>query len=469
MRHLMTAGTRFAVVAALVAALTSCSSTGDAPAWGASIAKPVARPPARGTAAAQSPPLGVATQDAPVAPSAMARDPTVAVPKPRLTRITSCFDSALRGSVWQTEVRISADGKFVAFLAELETGLFGLGDRVDRLVVYDVDAAKAHPLELEYGGRKLLPVHRDFELSADGRWLAFVVNEKYWDDPSNTEVFVCDWRAGTVEPIDVHRYGVEPEAGPVELDFSDDMSRVVIMNRMKEGGVAGCLVIDRPRDEAHLLAPPEGGAAVGASLSGDGRIVAFVNNLSSSDPFYKPRGLWVHDLRSQRYELLPLDQWVDADAVDMLSLFDSPRISRSGRYIALLGSLTGARQMPRAALLVDRSAERVSVISRDEEGLPVEAPSYGAKPCDGGDCVLFISNADLTGYDWNKHFDIFRYDCRSGRLEQVSMDALHRTGDKWSFESDMSEDGRSIVFWSRASNLVPDDRNELPDIFLWQR
>ena len=153
MLHPTTEGTRFAVVAALGAALTSCSSTGDASVWGASIAKPVARPPAPGTTAVHSPPLGVATQNAPVAPPALARDPTVAEPKPRLTRITSCFDSALRGSVWQTEVRISADGKFVAFLAEMETGLFGLGDRVDRLVVYDVDAAKVHPLELEYGGR----------------------------------------------------------------------------------------------------------------------------------------------------------------------------------------------------------------------------------------------------------------------------------------------------------------------------
>jgi Tol biopolymer transport system component len=253
------------------------------------------------------------------------------------------------------------------------------------------------------------------------------------------------------------------------LDFSDDMSRVVLELEMKSGGVAGCLVIDRARDEAHLLAAPGAGASMDASLSGDGRYVAFVTTLSSSDPFHKPRGLWVHDLRSQSYELVPLERWADADAVDMLTLFDSPQISRSGRYIALLGSLRGERQMPRAALLVDRRSERVSVISRDEEGVPVDAPCYGAKPSDGGDCVLFISNADLTGYDWNKNFDIFRYDCAARRAEQVSMDALHRTGDKWSFDSDMSEDGRSIVFWSQASNLVPDDHNDRPDIYLWRR
>ena len=403
------------------------------------------------------------------AAAAAASEPTVAATKPRLTRITTCLDSGLRGSVWQSDVRISADGKFVAFVVEMEPGLFGLGDRVDRLLVYDVDAAQVHVLEPEFAGVKLRPVKREFELSADGKYIAFLVNDDYWADPPKSEAYVCDWRAGTVVPIDVHHYGIGLDAGPVEMDLSDDMGRVVIMLRKKGWEAAGCLVIDRTRDEAHLLVPPEGGAPMDPCLSGDGRYVALVNNLSSSDPFHKPRGLWVHDLRSQSYERLPLERWVDADAVDMLTLFDSPRISRSGRYIALLGSLTGKKQMPRAALLVDRSAERVSVISRDEEGSPVDAPCYGAKPCEGGDSVLFISNADLTGYDWNKNFDIFRYDCATRQLEQVSMDTLRRTGNLWSFESDMSEDGRSIAFWSRASNLVPEDHNDRPDIFLWQR
>jgi len=359
----------------------------------------------------------------------------------------------------------------VAFVVEIESGFF-VPERFERLVVYDVDAGESRALDLESGGRKLVPLPREFELSADGRWIAFLVNSGgktgYWDEPTANELFVSDWRAGTVEPIDVHRYGIGPEAGPVELDFSDDMSRVVVLLRAKDWKPAGCLVIDRARDEAHLLAPPAGGTPMETCISGDGCTVAFVNCLPSSDPFDKPHGLWVHDLRSDGCELLPLQGWVDADSVDPLVRFGSPRISRSGRYIALLGSLTGDRQMPRAALLVDRSAERVSVISRDEEGQPIDAPCYGAKPCEGGDAVLFISNADLTGCDWNKNFDIFRYDCTSRRVEQVSMDALHRTGDMWSFESDMSEDGRSIVFWSRASNLIPDDHNKVPDIFLWQ-
>jgi hypothetical protein len=450
----------------IVAALTSCSSTADGSAWGEP--RRADDPPSRAagpTAAAGAP---VATQTATQVPAAPDSDSATSVARPRLTRITQCLEGEARGRVSMTDVHISGDGKVIAFVADLKTGFFGL-DRVERLVIYDVESGEPKSLKLEYGGGTLVPVRREFELSADGRLVGFLANEADWDQPAKTLMFVSEWRAGTVEPIDVHRYGVDSSAGPVDMEFSDDMSRVVVSLETNTGHAAGCLVIDRNRDEGHMLTPPAGGLPIEPSISGDGRFVAFENVLESNTPVAKPRGLWVHDLLSHTYELVPLERWADAQASEWLVQFHSPRISHSGRYIGLLGSHEWACGPLAGVLLVDRSAEMVSVISRDSTGKPTEAPCYHASVAEEGGCVLFVSSANLLGDDRNEHFDVFRYDLGTRRLLCVSTDGAGRTGNDYSFACDIAEDGQSIVFWSRASNLIPDDRNKVPDIFLWQR
>jgi hypothetical protein len=381
--------------------------------------------------------------------------------EPRLTRVTRCLEGEVRGTASMTDARISGDGKVIAFVADIKTGFFGQ-DRVERLVIFDVESGEPKSLKLEYGGQTLVPLRQRFELSSDGRWVGFLANEDDWDEPAKTRMFVSDWRAGTVEPIDVHRYGVDSSAGPVDMEFSDDMSRVVVPLETKTGHAAGCLVIDRDRDEGHMLTPPAGGLPIEPSISGDGRFVAFENILESSKPVAKPWGLWVHDLLSHTYELVPLERWADAQASEWLVQFHSPRISHSGRYIALLGSREWACGPLEGVLLVDRSAEMVSVISHD-------GTCYRASVAEGGGCVLFVSSASLLGDDRNEHFDVFRCDLGTRRLLCVSTDGAGRTGNDYSFACDIAEDGQSIVFWSRASNLLPDDRNKVPDIFLWQR
>ncbi|TAK01695.1 MAG: hypothetical protein EPO39_14065 [Candidatus Manganitrophaceae bacterium] len=87
----------------------------------------------------------------------------------------------------------------------------------------------------------------------------------------------------------------------------------------------------------------------------------------------------------------------------------------------------------------------------------------------GGDgrYVAFESLAsNLVAGDTNGVLDLFVRDRETGLTRRVSVDSSGREGNGISFGSKMSGDGRFVVFESQASNLVPDDTNGFTDIFL---
>lgn len=60
--------------------------------------------------------------------------------------------------------------------------------------------------------------------------------------------------------------------------------------------------------------------------------------------------------------------------------------------------------------------------------------------------------------DHLRWFQTYRYDRRGGKYTLLSVNADGEPGNFWSGPSDMSADGRTVVFNSGASNLVPGDR-----------
>ncbi len=90
-------------------------------------------------------------------------------------------------------------------------------------------------------------------------------------------------------------------------------------------------------------------------------------------------------------------------------------------------------------------------------------------PCISGDGrrVVFGSLAsNLVGGDTNRRADVFLYDRRTGGLRRVSIGARGRQANGASERARISGNGRTIVFPSRAGNLVAGDRNGRTDIFV---
>lgn len=85
-----------------------------------------------------------------------------------------------------------------------------------------------------------------------------------------------------------------------------------------------------------------------------------------------------------------------------------------------------------------------------------------------GRYVAYSSAAsNLVQDDTNERNDIFLYDSKKSTTLRISVDKFGRQGNSGSFLPDISADGRFIIYESLANNLVPKDRNQFRDIFLY--
>ncbi len=84
-----------------------------------------------------------------------------------------------------------------------------------------------------------------------------------------------------------------------------------------------------------------------------------------------------------------------------------------------------------------------------------------------GRYVVFSSHStDLVADDTNGQRDVFVRDTRTGRTTLVSVGAGGVQGNQESAQGSISADGRFVAFNSSASNLLPGDTNNSPDVFL---
>ncbi len=84
-----------------------------------------------------------------------------------------------------------------------------------------------------------------------------------------------------------------------------------------------------------------------------------------------------------------------------------------------------------------------------------------------GNLIAFQSNAsNLSEGDDNEAFDIFQHNRLTGETKRITYSYDGGAPNGNSFVRNCSPDGRFIAFYSLASDLVPDDTNDVRDIFL---
>jgi len=88
-----------------------------------------------------------------------------------------------------------------------------------------------------------------------------------------------------------------------------------------------------------------------------------------------------------------------------------------------------------------------------------------------GRFVVFGSDApSLVLEDTNGSYDVFVRDRQTSRTERISISSDGVQGNQRSrYASISGVDGRFVAFQSDASNLVLDDTNDAPDIFVRTR
>ncbi len=234
-----------------------------------------------------------------------------------------------------------------------------------------------------------------------------------------------------------------------------------------------------------------------ASISGDGRYVAFVSRASNlvSDDTNECSDVFVRDTQAGTIQRVSIAS--DGTQADSASLY--PSISANGRYVAFSSGATnlvdGGVPFGCNIFVHDRDADEDGVF--DEPGavrtilvsVPAFPASLGYLNCSGpssisagGRYVAFSSRAsNLIGSDTNgdgicdtdcddnNRDDIFVRDLILNQTTLVSRHTNGALGNDDSTDPDISADGRYVAFWSDASNLVNDDTNGRVDAFVRDR
>ncbi|MFF1378016.1 hypothetical protein [Streptomyces sp. NPDC058308] len=194
----------------------------------------------------------------------------------------------------------------------------------------------------------------------------------------------------------------------------------------------------------------------GPSLSADGRYVAFVSSPAGS---YSDRDVRLHDRRTGKTERLDVElpDGYPGDSAGSVSL------SADARYAVF--STDGPRFDGTAVFLRDRRTGTTEKVSHAYTGGDGERDAHAPTVSDNGRYVVYATSFvnGPRGDDWS---DLWLRDRRTGKLSQVDRSHDGSRTEKESLEPSISGDGRTVVFESRDTHLVPGDDDASWNVFV---
>jgi Tol biopolymer transport system component len=297
------------------------------------------------------------------------------------------------------------------------------------------------------------------------------------------DIFVRDRVAGTTERVSVSSIGNQANDASCEPAISADGRHVAFTSRADNlvpndtNGTWDVFVRDLVRHTTELVSVGPGGtrangASNAAAVSADGRCVAFVSgasNLTPGDVNSLP-DVFVRDRMRRTTELVNVS--VSGEQANSISsIFGPPSISGDARYVVFSSYATNL--VPADinnywdVFLRDRGRGITQRISASDIGGVGGSDGQRAAISGDGRWVVFGGHASqfVPGGD-AADTDILVRDLVTGAIEQVN---ISDTGEQALWECgmpDISWDGRFVVFYACAPNLVPGDTNNFPDIFV---
>ncbi len=266
-------------------------------------------------------------------------------------------------------------------------------------------------------------------ISADGRFVAFdtdTTNLVANDTNDVSDVFVCDREQGTTERVSVGSGGRQGNGKSSFPKLSADGRFVAFDSEAANlvqgdtNGTGDVFVRDRKLDTTERVSLRAGGRQANGgggapSISADGRFVAFGSNATNlvQGDTNDTVDVFVRDRQQDKTERISLgsgERQTDRDSFN-------PGISANGRFVAY-------------------TSEATNLVQGDTNGVQ----------------------------------DVFVRDRRLDTTERVSVGPGERqaNGDSFAYLG-LSANGRSIAFFSRATNLVPGDTNGTTDVFVRDR
>ncbi len=421
---------------------------------------------------------------------------TVAGIVARTERVSVSSDNAQADNDSNFGVSISADGRFVAFVSYADNLVSGDNNGTPDVFVHDSALSTTERVSISTTGaeadaaRSLNRVIGSSNplISADGRFVAFdsaATNLVSNDTNCYGDVFVHDRQTGLTERVDVSSTSAQASLGstcnPETPTFSTGASisadgRFVAFisdadNLVPNSGQGFppqffAYVRDRQNGTTEQISP-----AGEAAISGNGRFVAFSSTTCGPGSFF--RGTIVICLRDRSRgtnELISVSS--AGDVADGSS--GNPAISADGRFVAFVSPASNLVPNVANGILqvfvrdrVTGVTERVSISETGDQitgilgGNQVNFHSRFPSISNDGRIVAFVSGS--TAYVRDRI---------AGKTEVVSVSMTGKPRDGVELSRSpvgVSADGRLVAFQSFANDLVPNDTNGHSDIFVRDR
>jgi Tol biopolymer transport system component len=213
------------------------------------------------------------------------------------------------------------------------------------------------------------------------------------------------------------------------------------------------------------------GPSLNPSIDAAGQLVAFQSQASNFVP-NDQNGLsdiFVRDRGSATTERV-------CDSVEPNGSSSTPSISADGQFVAFTSAATNlVPGVPDAngrldIFVCDRASGAIDLVSVSSQGVQGNGDSILPAISKGGRFVAFKSLAsNLVPDDRNNLVDVFVRDRELGTTERISVNFLGGDSNDVSFPPSISYDGRYVAFGSAANNLVRADVNGLPSVFVRDR
>ena len=319
------------------------------------------------------------------------------------------------------------------------------------------------------------------EITPDGRWLVFQSSASTLvpgDTNGAKDIFVRDLLLGTTVCASLAANGGFANGDSLDPDVSDD-GRYIAFFSYANDLVAGD-TNDKPdifvRDlvlGTTVCASVDGtGVPAGGrypSISADGLRVAFDSKSEALVPgdTNGERDVFVRDVvagTTARVSVASTGRQGDGDSRD-------PSLSPDGRFVAFESEASnlvdGDANGVLDVFVRDLQTGATVRISVDSSGAESDGESEDASISALGRYVAFVSDAsNLVAGDQNGADDVFVHDLVLGTTVRASVSTTGAESNGDSYDPTLTDDGRFLVFYSAATNLVPGDANLVDDIFL---
>lgn len=399
--------------------------------------------------------------------------PAAGYPRPGRIELASVAADGTPGDQDSTSFSISGDGRFVAFTS-FATNLVPTDQLFPTHVyVYDRHTGATERVSVASDGSEGNGPSTRPAISADGRFVAFqsfASNLAAGDTNGLPDVFVHDRATRTTSQTSIASDGTEGDDQSFGARLSEDGRFVVFesaASNLVPGDLNGTLdlfVHDRSTGATERVSVASDGSeailgAARASISGDGRLVAF----DSPSPDLVPWDLngrtdvFVHDRLTHETRLASLAS--DGTGGNGNSVF--PSLSADGRYVAFYSQATnlvpGDANTAQDVFVYDLATgvtERVSVSSTGAEADDASRTWPIAINADGRYIAFYSLASNLAAGDGNDS-DVFLRDRLMGSTERVAEADSGEIGNAPADWPAIDASGRYVAFSSSADNLIP--------------